>query len=519
MNFKEILREKLVNSIKRNFGEEVEIAPINYPDVKDFGDYATTVALANAKLLKKNPKEIAERIANDLRNESFFSRIDIAGPGYINFFLSDRVLEEAVGEAVQNGNYGRNTIFADKNILLEYVSANPTGPLHIGHGRWAAIGDSLAKLLRYCGANVRTEFYVNDAGNQVNLLRQSVEATRKGLPVPENGYRGSYINDIAKLDGDPINNLLEMQKKTLKTFRVEFDNYFSEKSLHDTSAVLGTIEFLKSSGHCYEKDGALWFRTTEFGDDKDRVLIKSDGEYTYFAVDIAYHKNKIERGFNTLIDILGADHHGYVNRLNSAVKIFSQEMKRQVDIKIVIGQLVSLFRNGEPVRMSKRTGDMITLDEVIEEIGVDAARYFLVMRKADTPLDFDIEVAKKQSDENPVFYVQYAHARISGILRNLNEDFIPRCSGCVESDEARDVTLMILRFPEICVDSAQALEPHRLTQYLENLASTFHRYYNRYRIINDDKNLTEKRLSLVIATKNVLKIGLELIGVSAPERM
>ncbi|MGC8766035.1 MAG: arginine--tRNA ligase [Brevinematia bacterium] len=519
MAFKDVLKEKILDLIERNFKVRVDFVPVSYPDVKDFGDYATTIALSSAKLIKRNPKEIAEVLARELDDRAVFSKIEVAGPGYINFFVSDNVLENSILDAIKIEDYGKNNYLGDKNILLEYVSANPTGPLHIGHGRWAAIGDSLANLLLYCGAKVYREFYINDTGNQVKLLRQSVEAVRRGIPIPENGYHGSYIKEIAKMDGDPVENLLSIQKKTLECFRVSFDNYFSEKTLHDSNRVIETLEFLKNSGHCYEKDGALWFKTTEFGDDKDRVLIKNDGEFTYFAVDIAYHKNKIERGFNTLINILGADHHGYVNRLEAAIKIFAKELKRALEIKIIIGQLVSLFRNGEPVRMSKRTGEMITLEEVIDEIGADATRYFLVMRKADTPLDFDIEIAKKQSEENPVYYVQYAHARISGILRNLEKKLDVDVKGCIENEEARDVALRILRFPEVCLDSAISLEPHRITQYLEDLASTFHRYYNHYRIITDDEATTKKRLAIVMATKKVLNLGLRLIGVSAPDKM
>ncbi|MCX7821550.1 MAG: arginine--tRNA ligase [Brevinematales bacterium] len=518
MNFKLLLKEKIKKSLKDNFGLETDLIPITYPEVKEFGDYATTVALANSKILKKSPKEIAEKIASDLSKEKIFSKIDIAGPGYINFYLSDKILEEGIKLSISNENYGKNDLLKDKNIILEYVSANPTGPLHIGHGRWAAIGDSIANLLSLCGAKVHREFYINDAGNQINLLRESVEAAKNGKPIPENGYHGSYIEEVAKMDGDPVQNLLEMQKKTLAKFRVNFDNYFSELTLHSNGEVKKTIEFLKKSGHCYELDGALWFKTTEFGDDKDRVLIKSDGEYTYFAVDIAYHKNKIERGFNTIINILGADHHGYVGRITAAIKIFAKEMNKEIESKILIGQLVSLFRNGEPVRMSKRTGEMITLEEVIDEIGSDASRYFLVMRKADTPLDFDIELAKKQTEENPVFYVQYAHARISGVLRNIHNKQIVTDS-IIDSPEARDIAIRIIRYPEICLDAAINMEPHRITQYLEDLSAAFHRFYNQHRIITEDENTTSRRLSIILAVKNILKNGLKIIGVEAPEKM
>ncbi len=518
MIFKEILREIIRKSIKNNFDVETDMIPITYPEVKEFGDYATTVALSNAKIIKKSPKEIAEKIVADLKEYNYFEKIEIAGPGYINCYLSKKLLEDYIVKAINDNSYGMNDSLNDKNIILEYVSANPTGPLHIGHGRWAAIGDSIANLLRNSGARVHREFYINDAGNQISLLRQSVEAVKNGLPIPENGYHGSYISEVAKMEGDPVLNLLEMQKQTLGKFNVSFDKYFSETSLHKNGEVEKTLDFLKKSGHCYEKDGALWFKTTEFGDDKDRVLVKSDGEYTYFAVDIAYHKNKIERDFNTIINILGADHHGYVSRILAAIRIFAKELNKNIDSKIIIGQLVSLYRNGEPVRMSKRTGEMITLEEVIDEIGSDATRYFLVMRKADTPLDFDIELAKKQTEENPVFYVQYAHARISGVLRNL-KDYKIETEGIIDSEEAKDLAVRIMRYPEICLDAVSSLEPHRIPQYLEDLASTFHRFYNQHRIITDDEKVTSRRLALILATKNVIKKGLSIIGVNAPEKM
>jgi arginyl-tRNA synthetase len=519
VSFKLELKKLIAMAIKKEFEKDVEIIPITYPEIKDYGDYSSTVALSSARVLRRSPKEIAEKIKSLLMGQHYFKEIEVAGPGYLNFFLSDSFLEKEIEKVVSNSSYGGCDFLKDKNILLEYVSANPTGPLHIGHGRWAAIGDSIANVLEFCGANVFREFYINDAGNQIDLLIKSVDAARGGRPIPENGYHGSYIYELARMDGNPVENILNIQKKTLSDFRVNFNNFFSEKHLHESGAVKETLEFLKKTGHCYENEGALWFKTTEFGDDKDRVLIKSDGEYTYFAVDIAYHKNKIERGFNTIVNILGADHHGYVNRLTAAVKIFSKELKRDVDFKIIIGQLVSLYRNGEPVRMSKRTGDMITLQEIIDEIGIDASRYFLVMRKADTPLEFDIEIAKKQSDENPVFYVQYAHARIAGILRNLGRQINPVFGGIIENEDARTLAVNIIRFPEICIDSAVSYEPHRITQYLENLASSFHKFYNSCRIITEDESVTSKRLALVYATKKVLATGLKLIGVSAPEKM
>ncbi len=524
MTIKDQLKSFISNSIKRIYGVSIDIIPIIYPDLKKYGDYATTVAMTLAKNLKKNPRELASGLADDLNKRPEFLNVEIAGAGYINFFLSDEFLTQEIRSIIEKEKYGKSDILKGEKILLEFVSANPTGPLHIGHGRWAAIGDSMLNILKYCGAEVSSEFYINDAGNQINLLYQSINAVRDGLPVPENGYHGGYINEIAKMEGDPAVNLLKIQKETLAGFRVNFDRFFSEKSLHESGSIKETIEFIRKSGHGYDKDGAFWFRTTDFGDDKDRVLIKSDGEYTYFAVDIAYHRNKINRNFTSLINVLGADHHGYVKRMEAAVKVCSEEVNKKIDFKIIIGQLVNLFRNGEPVRMSKRTGEMITLEEVVEEIGVDAARYYLVMRKTDTPLDFDIEAAKQKSEENPVFYVQYAHARISGIIRNIAEiydnDILESFpEKIIDSMEARDLAVELIKFPELVADSAISDEPHRIPLYLENLAGVFHRFYNQHRVITDNIETTRKRIQFVYAAKRIINIGLKLIGVSSPDRM
>ncbi len=524
MTIKDQIKGLLGTTIHKLFKHDTDMLPVNYPERPEHGDYATPVAMSLAKPLRDNPRNIAQKLADELTKNPLFSKIEIAGPGFINFFLSHAVVEQELHSILQEEVYGKNDTLAGRQILLEYVSANPTGPLHIGHGRWAAIGDAMARILRYCGATVATEFYVNDAGNQINNLYASVEAIKAGKEVPEDGYHGDYVHDIAKMEGDPVQNLLAMQKETLNRFRVDFDMYFSEKSLHQSDFVNDTIAFIKDKGLSYEQEGALWFRTTDFGDDKDRVLIKADGAYTYFAVDIAYHRNKIERRYGELINVFGADHHGYIQRLNAAVKAFSHE----VILNIIIGQLVNLFREGEPVRMSKRTGDMISLDEVIDEIGVDAARYFLVMRKTDSKLDFDLAVAKEKSESNPVFYVQYAYARIQSILRKAQEEgldteAIPaRLLSEEESEPASaawELVKKLISFTELLVDMATQLEPHRMPQYLEDLAGGFHRFYSQYRVITEDKEATSRRLGLVKATGIVLGLGLDLIGVEAPERM
>jgi arginyl-tRNA synthetase len=519
MNLKEKIKSFTAEAVEKVYGEKLDFIPLLYPDQKSFGDYATSSAMVLAKKLKKNPKEIAAALAQELGKREEFEKVEVAGAGFVNFFLGNEFINSELLNVLENVDYGKNDSLKGRKILLEFVSANPTGPLHIGHGRWAAIGDTLARMLRFCGADVSTEFYINDAGNQINLLLQSVAAVKEGKEVPENGYHGAYIQELAAKEGDPVELLLETQKKTLLSFGVDFDRYFSEKELHQGGKVKDTLEFLKKSGYGYEKEGAFWFKSTEFGDDKDRVLVKSDGEMTYFAVDIAYHRNKISRNFNELITVLGADHHGYVKRMEAAVKVLCREVDKNINLSMVIGQLVNLFRDGEPVRMSKRTGDMISLDEVIEEIGVDAGRYFLVMRKADTPLDFDMGLAKKKSDENPVFYVQYAHARISGILRNYSGEIKKNLLEIVDSPESRDLAVELVKFPEAVEEAAASLEPHRIPIYLENLANLFHRFYHQNRVISEDREATEKRILLIQAARNIIRKGLFLIGVDSPEKM
>ncbi|MFN4216157.1 MAG: arginine--tRNA ligase [Brevinematales bacterium] len=511
------LRDKLSIILKKIWNIETSI-PILYPDQPKFGDYSTSVAMSLARTLRQKPLDIANTIAKNWEWTELY-RVEVVAPGYINFFANESHLDKLIQKECLESHYGASDLLKGEKILLEYVSANPTGPLHIGHGRWAALGDSLARILNYVGAEVWREFYVNDAGNQIRLLRETIQAVKEGKEIPENGYHGAYITEVAKQNEDAVTYILNWQKETLKNFGVEFDCYFSEKSLHDSGMVQKTLDFLTSAKAAYKSEGALWLRTTEHGDDKDRVLVKSDGEYTYFAVDIAYHQDKIKRGFRHIYNILGADHHGYVKRMEAAIQLLSQADGIDTDFRIIIGQLVSLYRNGEPVRMSKRTGDMITLEEVLEEIGKDALRYYMVMRKADTHLEFDIEEAKKQSEENPVFYVQYAHARICGILRNLPSNLPVPDGTIVDSPEARLLATRLLRFPEIVQDAATALELHRIPQYLEDVASVFHKYYTIHRIITDEPQTTANRAILVRATKNVLALGLHLIGVSAPERM
>ncbi|MEN2998136.1 MAG: arginine--tRNA ligase [Brevinematia bacterium] len=523
MIVREFLRERILEVVREVYGEnygEDDII-VEYPEDKKFGDYSTTVAFRVMKTLKARGEnissvEIAERLRSLIleRVGEIFSEISVASGGFLNFRLSEGFLKSLVKAVAEDEGYGGSDFGRGRGkILLEYVSANPTGPLHIGHARWGAIGDSLYRAFKLSGYDIETEFYINDAGNQVKLLLDSVNAVKNGEEIPENGYQGDYINELARLERNPIEVILEWHREDLERFGVHFDTWFSERSLHESGEVEKTVSLLREKGLVYEKDGALWFKSTQFGDDKDRVIRKSDGEYTYFGVDIAYHLNKIRRGFSRLINIWGADHHGYVKRLVSAVNAINSHVR----VEVILGQLVSLFRSGEPVRMSKRTGDIITLREVLDEVGVDAVRYFMVSKKADTHINFDLDLAKKQSEENPVYYLQYAHARIAGILRN-SEGLEEIDSEPIDSDISREIAVMLLRFPDEIIDITLSLDPQRMTTYLLELASLFHKFYSDYRVIDSGK-VVKGRKFLVKAVKNVLKKGLWIIGVSAPERM
>ncbi len=484
---------------------------VEYPEQSEHGDYSSPAAMGLARELKKNPRQIAGEIKAVIDGSPMFERVEIAGPGFLNFFLSEEYLAQKLNSI--DSDFGKNNELANHNMLIEYVSANPTGPLHIGHGRWAAVGDSLARVLEFSGAEVYKEFYVNDAGVQISHLQASVDAVIDGNPVPEDGYHGAYIKELAeevsKTGKTPQALMQEHQQETLAKFRSRFDNWFSEKSLTVTGAIEDTFEELKQKNSVYSEGGALWFKSTEYGrDDKDRVLIKGDGSLTYFASDIAYHREKIKRGYPILINILGFDHHGYVERISAAVKVMGGNQT------VLLGQMVNLFRDGEPVRMSKRTGDMITLDEVIEEIGTDAARYILLRRPMNSSVDFDLETAKNASDDNPVYYVQYAHARISSIM--ANSDITPKFDKITHPQERR-LLLEALKFEDLVLEIARTYELHKIPHYLEALAGSFHRFYRECRIIGQEEEAS--RLALSKAVKNVFFRGLELLGVDAPEKM
>jgi arginyl-tRNA synthetase len=521
---------------------------IERPRDKAHGDWASNIAMILAKQAGMAPRDVAKTLLEELDSPEYLAETTIAGPGFINFRLSHVWLQQSLAEIGRLGDgYGRARSPSGARVQIEFVSANPVGPMHVGHGRWAAVGDSLARLLEAVGDQVAREFYVNDWGNQMRMFGASVAARYReilGRPaeLPEDGYQGRYIVDIAQeiinVDGDRYLELdadgqaaifterayvqvLEHIKETLESMDVVFDVWFSERSLHESGRLTQTLALLEEKGLTYRSEGALWFRTTDLGDDKDRVLIRENGDPTYFAADIAYHNDKFSRGFTGLIDIWGADHHGYVKRMKAAAAGLGFESDR---LEIIIGQLVNLFSGGRPIRMSKRTGEMVTLEELLAEVGKDAARYFFLMRSTDTSLDFDIELAKSHTAENPVYYVQYAHARICSVLRLAAE------SGMRPAGESADLSLLtepaetaLLReladAPSVIMRAAAARAPYRLTKYLETVAAAFHQFYHQCRIVSDDKDLSLARLALVDGTRQVLKNVLGLIGVSAPEKM
>ncbi|MDI3534902.1 MAG: arginyl-tRNA synthetase [Thermosediminibacterales bacterium] len=523
---------------------------IEVPREKIHGDYATNLAMLMAKEARMAPRKIAEIIVKNIENASSkIEKIEIAGPGFINIYLNKSWLLPVLPLIEEMGDdYGKVNIGNGKKVQVEFVSANPTGPMHMGNARGAALGDSLASLLETAGFNVSREFYINDAGNQIENFGLSLEARYLQLlgheaEIPENGYHGEdiieHMKEIIKTEGDrflhedsqkrreffvnyALNKNLDKIKKDLKNFGVEFDVWFSEKSLHESGKLQQTIDILKQKGLTYEKDGALWFAASKFGAEKDEVLIRQNGIPTYFAADIAYHKDKLDRGFEEIIDIWGADHHGHVARMKGALEALGYDPER---LKVIIIQLVRLYRNGELARMSKRTGKAVTLADLVEEVGKDAARFFFNMRSADTHLDFDLDLAVSKSADNPVYYVQYAHARICSILRQVEERGIKIPSAeeayleLLEEPSEIELLKKLAEYPEEITRSAQKLEPYHLTRYAMELASLFHTFYNSCRVITDDQKLMGARLVIIKGVKQVLKNTLTILGISAPERM
>ena len=521
---------------------------VEKPKDEKMGDFSTNIGMTLARSERKNPKTIAESVARHLKSGDL-SKVEVAGPGFINIKMSQEFFLNRLRNAVSQGeNFGSSDSGQGTKVMIEFVSANPTGPLHVGHGRGAAVGDCLARIMKKAGYDLSTEYYINDVGNQMNFLGRSTwlryrELKGEEIKFPEDHYRGDYIKDIAQkvIDqkGDEFlnkpeeecvsffrrfakDNILKGIEKDLSEFRVNFDNWFSEESLYEDKSVEKAVDWLKGQGHIYEKDGAVWLKSSAFDDDKDRVIVKQTGERTYFCSDIAYHQNKINRGFKKLINLMGADHHGYVPRMEAVLEAMGYDKKI---FKILLVQFVSLLRAGEKVSMSTRSGEFETLEDVVSEVGVDATRYFFLMRSSDTHLDFDLELAKKETPDNPVFYIQYAHARICSIFRAAEENGLIWDSSAgvdlapINEDEEFAIIQAILAFPEIVEKSARALEVHRISHYLLDLVSRFHGYYSRHRVISDDKSLTQARLFLLDALRITIRNGFELMGISSPEKM
>ena len=520
---------------------------IERPKNRDHGDYATPVALTLAKSAGRTPREVAGLVAERLRAVAGIAEVDVAGPGFINIRLAADAQGALARQVVEAGkDYGRGGLLAGRRINVEFISANPTGPLHLGHTRWAAVGDALARVLAAAGAEASTEFYVNDRGVQMDRFGASVMAVAQGHPVPEDGYHGAYITDLAAsivaahpeflaLPEDErlvafreaaYALQLAQQQQVLELFRTHFDTWYSERSLHDSGAVERGMARLREQGHVFELDGATWLRTTDFGDDKDRVLVKADGEMTYFASDTAYYVDKRARGFDTAIYLLGADHHGYVNRLRAVAACAGDDMDASVEV--LIGQLVKMMRDGQEVKLSKRAGTLVTLEELVEEVGVDAARYALIRYPVDSPLTLDLDLLVQRTNDNPVFYVQYAHARVSSVLRNAADLGIDwRSAGydpaLLAHEREGELLRALAEFPAVVASAAELREPHRVPRYLESLATAYHRFYDVCRVLPRGDEPTEPihlaRLWLCAATRQVLANGLDLCGVTAPDRM
>jgi arginyl-tRNA synthetase len=546
------------------------------------GDFSTNLAMVLAKVARKRPRELAERLVAELPASEVVERVEIAGPGFINFFLSDAAYRGVVPRIIEAGpDFGRSPLGAGKRVQVEFVSANPTGPLHVGHGRGAAYGAVVADLLGAVGFAVHREYYVNDAGRQMDILATSVwlrylELTGEELAFPSNGYRGDYVWDIAAglhrehgddyrqaagdvfrgvaadepqggdkeahidalierakhLLGDnryryvfelALNTILDDIRDDLAHFGVEYDEWFSERSLAEKGAVNRAIARLRESGHIYEDRGALWFRSSAFGDEKDRVVVRDNGQTTYFASDIAYHMDKLERGFDRVIDVWGADHHGYVPRVKAALQALGDDPSK---LDVLLVQFAILYRGGEKVQMSTRSGEFITLRQLRKEVGRDAARFFYVMRRCEQHLDFDLDLAKSQSADNPVYYVQYAHARVCSVLRQAAEKGLavgpsPEETNLEQLGEPHEQALLrdLARYPEVVEAAALSEEPHQLTHYLRELANDFHTYYNAHQFLVEDQRLRDARIKLILACRQVLRNGLNLLGVSAPESM
>ncbi|HAR6207846.1 arginine--tRNA ligase [Staphylococcus pseudintermedius] len=552
MNIIDQVKQTLIQEIEKsiqqaNIVESIPEIKIEIPKDTKNGDYATNIAMVLTKLAKRNPREIAQLIVDHLDTEAaHVKKIDIAGPGFINFYLDSSYLNAVIDQALElDTQFGRVAESKNKKILVEYVSANPTGDLHIGHARNAAVGDTLCNILDAAGYDVIREYYINDAGNQITNLAKSIEARYlqhlgQKAEMPADGYHGQDIKNIGADLAKKQPNLMDLSDdERLKTFRqlgvdyemaklkqdladfnIHFDNWFSETSLYEKGEIKAVLERMKENGYTYEQDGATWLRTTDFKDDKDRVLIKKDGTYTYFLPDIAYHYDKFQRGNDNLINLFGADHHGYINRLKASLETFGVDSDR---LEIQIMQMVRLMQDGEEVKMSKRTGNAITLREIMDEVGIDAARYFLTMRSADTHFDFDMALAKEQSQDNPVYYAQYAHARICSILRQAEAQGYQVEKGAdyqtITNDKAIELLKKVAEFEPMIEGAAEARAPHRVTNYIQDLAAHFHKFYNAEKVLTEDQAKTKAHLALIDAVRITLRNALQLVGVTAPEQM
>ncbi|MEK4027684.1 arginine--tRNA ligase [Pseudobacillus sp. FSL P4-0506] len=556
MNVAEKVQEELKAEVKAAVlkaglaqEEEIPVVVLETPKEKAHGDYSTNMAMQLARVAKKAPRAIAEEIiAHFDLSKASIEKIEIAGPGFINFYMNNAYLTDLIPVVLkEGGDYGKTDAGHNEKVQVEFVSANPTGDLHLGHARGAAVGDSLCNVLEKAGYNVTREYYINDAGNQINNLALSVEARYfqalgQDKEMPEDGYHGQDIVGIGKKLADEFGDKfaamtekeryeafreyglkyeMEKLKTDLENFRVPFDVWYSETSLYKNGKIDEALAALREKGHIYEEDGAVWFRSTAFGDDKDRVLVKNDGTYTYLTPDIAYHRDKFERGYQKVINIWGADHHGYIPRMKAAVEALGYNPD---NLEVEVIQLVHLYKNGEKMKMSKRTGKAVTMRELVEEVGLDAVRYFFAMRSGDTHMDFDLDLAVSESNENPVYYAQYAHARISSILRQGEEQEITVNKeadlSLIGAEKEIDLLKKVGDFPQVVAEAAEKRIPHRIANYIQELSAAFHSFYNAEKVLDlNNKQLSEARLALVKAVQITLKNALQLIGVSAPEKM
>lgn len=540
--------EKILSAALEEKGWEwPEKAVLEQPRDKQFGDMSANIAMMLSKQAKKNPRAIAEDLISAIGDDKYIEKIEIAGPGFLNFTFSNSFWQAVVPEVLEKGaDFGKSEIGKGRKVQVEYVSANPTGPLHIGHGRGAALGDSLVRILEFTGHDVEAEYYVNDAGRQMLILGNSIwvrlqQNEGRDVPDPEDFYKGDYIKDIAAevFDLNPdifdkseeeavsicreygMNKILDGIKTDLAAFDVRHDVWFSEKSLVSAGKIDETFKNLTERGMAYEADGAFWFKSTDLGDDKDRVLRKSNGDLTYFASDIAYHDNKFKRGFDTVVDIWGADHHGYVPRMQAAV----EALGKKGGLEVILVQLVNLLRGGEQIAMSTRAGKFETLEDVVNEVGRDAARFMFLSRKSDSHLDFDLELVKQRTMDNPVYYVQYAHARICSVLRKAAEEEMEirendlSCLDLLVEEEEIDLFKLLDQFSDVAENAGRTMSPHAISYYVRDLATVLHRFYSKHRIIGVDPELGRARMILLKAVAAVLANGLGLLGVSAPEKM